>query len=208
MFVISLHGLDNSRACFSIWIEILESPFIWCTFIAYDEFFLIDMKVKFWCNFLRLYQELIIRKTSVFPTRILTEKFIAFCFCYKNHNCRNWKIEENDLQRTLLSVQNFAQITRCHWKSFNKYVWNSGRIPVRKANGVRFYFQSKWRLSFDAIFAFILRIGHSKNIALALLHYCGSQYYRSLTWNVVVISAFFDCLQFDEISSQIFFFFK
>ena len=64
------------------------------------------------------------------------------------------------------------------------------------------YFQSKWRLSFDAIFAFIPRIGHSKNIALALLHYCGSQYYRSLTWNVVVISAFFDCLQFDEISSQ------
>ena len=64
------------------------------------------------------------------------------------------------------------------------------------------YFQSKWRLSFDAIFAFIPRIGHSKNIALALLHYCGSQYYKSLTWNVVVISVFFDYLQFDEISSQ------
>ena len=51
-------------------------------------------------------------------------------------------------------------------------------------------------------FAFIPRIGHSKNIASALLHYCGSQYYKSLTWNVVVISAFFDCLRFDEISPQ------
>ena len=106
------------------------------------------------------------------------------------------------LHKILWPSQNIRSLTRCHWKSFNKYVWNSGRIPVRKANGVRFYFQSKWRLSFDAIFAFIPRIGHSKNIALALLHYCGSQYYRSLTWNVVVISAFFDCLQFDEISSQ------
>ena len=84
MFGISLHGLDNSRACFSIWIEILESPFIWCTFIAYDEFFLIDMKVKFWCNFLRLYQEFVTRKTSVFPTRIPTEEFIVrFAFATK-----------------------------------------------------------------------------------------------------------------------------
>ena len=106
------------------------------------------------------------------------------------------------LHKILWPSQNIRSLTRCHWKSFNKYVWNSGRIPVRKANGVRFYFQSKWRLSFDAIFAFIPRIGHSKNIALALLHYCGSQYYRSLTWNVVVISAFFDCLQFDKISSS------
>ena len=72
----------------------------------------------------------------------------------------------------------------------------------QESNWRTIYFQSKWRLSFDAIFAFIPRIGHSKNIALALLHYCGSQYYKSLTWNVVVISAFFDCLQFDEISSQ------
>ena len=49
------------------------------------------------------------------------------------------KIKENNFHRTLLSVQNFGQITRCHWKSFNNYVWNSARIPVRKANGVRFF---------------------------------------------------------------------
>lgn len=35
-------------------------------------------------------------------------------------------------------IQNFGQITRCHWKSFNNYAWNSARIPFRKANGVRF----------------------------------------------------------------------
>ena len=139
----SLHGLDNSRACFSIWIEILKSPFIWCTFIAYDEFFLIDMKVKFWCNFLRLYQELVIRKTSVLPTRILTEKFNEFCFCDKNPNWKNWKIKENNLHRPLLSVQNFAQITRCHWKSFNNYCsicwinWNQKqKMKPKKIFGV------------------------------------------------------------------------
>ena len=31
------------------------------------------------------------KKTSVFPTRILTEKFNAFCFCYKKlKNMKNW----------------------------------------------------------------------------------------------------------------------
>ena len=89
-----------------------------------------------------------------------------------------------------MSLEIFQQICLEFWQNSSQ-----------ESNWRTIYFQSKWRLSFDAIFAFIPRIGHSKNIALALLHYCGSQYYRSLTWNVVVISAFFDCLQFDEISS-------